>query len=292
MSMIERIAVTSWHDKIDPAIQLQAIEALESGKVVLLPDLAFPIHADEQRYLSPDIASPSEKNIRYDIRTKKLGGTILPAAEQHGLSAMIDRFANDSRTLVEQLFPHYQNNLSQARTSYRPVEVLGRPSSYRKDDTRLHVDAFPATPTAGKRILRVFTNVNPNGVPRHWRLGEDFPRVVEKFITQLPKPNPLCAKLLSIIKLTRGVRTPYDHYMHHLHNTMKKDTDYQKTAKQEEFFFTPGSTWLVFTDQASHAAMSGQFLLEQTFYLPVKAMLHEERSPLRVLEQAIGESLI
>nr|MDQ2993708.1 Kdo hydroxylase family protein [Pseudomonadota bacterium] len=53
-----------------------------------------------------------------------------------------------------------------------------------------------------------------------------------------------------------------------------------------------GSTWLVYSDQASHAAMSGQFMLEQTFYLPVTAMLHEQRAPLRVLENALGRSLV
>jgi hypothetical protein len=42
---------------------------------------------------------------------------------------------------------------------------------------------------------------------------------------------------------------------------------------------------MAFTDQVSHAAMSGQYQLEQTFYLPVAAMIDESRSPLRVLER-------
>lgn len=290
--MIERIAVSSWHDAIDSATQLQAIEALESGRVVLLPNLDFAMHGNEQRFLSPDIVSPNSKNIRFNLRTKELGGCSLNAAEQQILSGMMQRFAEDCRSLVEKLLPHYTSNLTTARTSYRPVEISGRPSSYRKDDTRLHVDAFPSTPTAGKRILRVFTNVNPNGFARHWRLGEPFAKVVEQFLPQLPKPNVLAAKMMNLCKLTRGVRTPYDHYMHHLHNAMKKDMDYQKNANQEEFFFTPGSTWLVYSDQASHAAMSGQYLLEQTFYLPVTAMRNENSTPLRILEKAVGQPLV
>ncbi len=34
--------------------------------------------------------------------------------------------------------------------------------------------------------------------------------------------------------------------------------------------FPPGSVWVCFSDQTSHAVMSGQFMLEQTFFLPVK----------------------
>jgi hypothetical protein len=41
-----------------------------------------------------------------------------------------------------------------------------------------------------------------------------------------------------------------------------------------------------------HAALGGQFMLEQTFFLPVAAMLHPERSPLAVLERLSGRSLV
>jgi len=61
---------------------------------------------------------------------------------------------------------------------------------------------------------------------------------------------------------------------------MKSRDDYQREAVQNEFHFPPGSTWIVFTDQVSHAAMGGQHLFEQTFYLPVRAMADENEIPL------------
>jgi hypothetical protein len=73
---------------------------------------------------------------------------------------------------------------------------------------------------------------------------------------------------------------------------MKEDTAYQSAAPQLPFDFPPGSTWMAFTDQVSHAAMSGQHQLEQTFLLPVDAMLDPERSPLRILERLKGGPLI
>jgi hypothetical protein len=55
--------------------------------------------------------------------------------------------------------------------------------------------------------------------------------------------------------------------------------------------FPAGSTWLAFTDQVSHAAMAGQYQLEQTFLLPVAAMIEPDRSPLRILERLKGRRL-
>jgi len=51
-------------------------------------------------------------------------------------------------------------------------------------------------------------------------------------------------------------------------------------------------SWIAFTDQVSHAAMAGQYQLEQTFLLPVDAMRSPEQSPLRILERLMGRSLI
>jgi 3-deoxy-D-manno-oct-2-ulosonic acid (Kdo) hydroxylase len=56
--------------------------------------------------------------------------------------------------------------------------------------------------------------------------------------------------------------------------------------------FPSGSTWIAFTDAVSHAAMAGQYQFEQTFLLPVAAMVDETRSPLRILEQLKGRQLV
>ena len=45
-------------------------------------------------------------------------------------------------------------------------------------------------------------------------------------------------------------------------------------------YFAPGTTWLCFSDQVMHAAVSGQFMLEQTIHLPVAALYDPARSPL------------
>lgn len=161
-----------------------------------------------------------------------------------------------------------------------------------KDDTRLHVDAFPATPNQGKRILRVFSNINPSGTPRVWHLGEPFEEVVKHFLPTLRKPWFGVRTLLSLLKITKTYRSLYDHYMLMLHDEMKKSEDYQNKVKKTIMAFPAGSTWIVMTDAVSHAALSGQFLLEQTFYLPVAKMNQPEHSPLKTLEHYLKRSLI
>jgi hypothetical protein len=72
---------------------------------------------------------------------------------------------------------------------------------------------------------------------------------------------------------------------------MKADLHYQKTVSQSEIRFLPNSSWIISTDSVSHAALSGQFVLEQTFYLPIEAMQDQNRSPLRILESLVGRAL-
>jgi hypothetical protein len=264
---------------------------LEAGEVLFLPHLPFPIRPDESVLLSPAVGAAA-KNISFDPRTRRLGGATVDAANVARLQELLARFSSLAADLVHQLFPPYRGRIEMGRASFRPVEIAGRASSWRRDDTRLHVDSFPATPVQGRRILRVFTNVNPRGQPRTWRLGEDFESVARRFANQLRLPWPGSAGLLRLLRVTKSRRSPYDALMLQLHDRMKADTDYQVAASQIQFAFPSASTWLAFTDQVSHAAMAGQYQLEQTFVLPIAAMLDERRSPLRILERLIGRSLV
>jgi hypothetical protein len=154
------------------------------------------------------------------------------------------------------------------------------------------VDAFPSAPNRGQRILRVFSNVNPNDEPRIWRVGEPFEKVARQFAPLVKKPLPGSAAVLRWLKITKSYRTLYDHYMLQIHDRMKADTQYQQQADQCEIHFAAGSTWIVQTDHVSHAAMKGQYVLEQTFYLPINKMLDQANAPLRVLENIVGHPLV
>ena len=53
----------------------------------------------------------------------------------------------------------------------------------------------------------------------------------------------------------------------------------------------PMATWLVHTDGVSHAALFGQVAMEQTFIVPVEALVAPEHVPIRVLEKICGKKL-
>jgi 3-deoxy-D-manno-octulosonic acid hydroxylase-like protein len=172
------------------------------------------------------------------------------------------------------------------------VEIAGRTTTWRQDDTRLHIDSFPATPVQGRRILRVFTNVNPEGRVRSWKVGEPFERLAERFASQLRIPLPFTGEMLRLLRITKSRRSAYDALMLQLHDRMKADLTYQSQSPQTTVDFPAGSTWVVFTDRVSHAATAGQYQLEQTFLLPVEAMVRPELSPLRILERIKGRRLV
>lgn len=290
--MLHTFSTQKWNEHFPDSIQQVAIQSLESGQVLYFPGLDFTLSQEESQFLTPEFADPHAKNISYQADANKLWGVCKLTDHQHQqLKSMLYRFSQSAFGLVKALLPHYANQIQIARTSYRPVEISGRVTSYRKDDKRLHVDAFPSAPNQGKRILRVFSNINPHGEARIWRLGEPFDKVAKRFLPQIQKPLRGSAALLCLLNITKSYRTLYDHYMLQIHDRMKADDGYQQHADQQEVQFPSGATWIVQTDDVSHAAMKGQYVLEQTFYLPVKAMQDESKSPLRILENLLKQKL-
>ncbi|MDE3021086.1 MAG: Kdo hydroxylase family protein [Pseudomonadota bacterium] len=290
-NVIKTFDIQCWDEPIPETACEDALCALESGQALYFPHLDFALEPGETRFLDPGWADPKSKNISFSKTTRQLKGALGSMADQAELARMIERYSDSTKTLLRALFPHYGENLKLARTSFRPAEVSQRILSPRKDDSRLHVDSFPTSPTGGTRILRVFTNVNPNGQSRQWRLGEPFEQVAKQFLPHIHAPSPILASLMQKLGITRGYRTAYDHYMLHLHDSMKADEAYQVRAHQVSFSFPPHSSWIVYTDQVSHAAMAGQFAFEQTCHLPSTAQTSRAQTPLGILEQLLDRKL-
>jgi hypothetical protein len=106
------------------------------------------------------------------------------------------------------------------------------------------------------------------------------------------QPRPWLARALHGLGITKQRRSAYDDLMLQLHDGAKADAGYQLEAPQTEFAFPAGTTWMAFTDQVLHAAMSGQHAFEQTYLLSPGALADPEKSPLRVLERLTGTRLL
>ena len=289
MSAVVTLDLAGWRPTPTPAAREAAVHALEEGGVLRLPHVNFVLGDAERRFLSPAWSDGRAKNISLDgARLKGARGT---AEERAELAAMIARFATGAADLVAALFPRYAPYVKRARTSYRPQPAVGRDVSWRKDDSRLHVDAFPSRPNRGERILRVFSNVNPTE-DRVWRVGEPFEDMAKTLLPRVSRPLPGCARSCwPRCASPRAGAREYDHLMLGLHDRAKADLDYQNGCAQEIVRFAPGTTWLCFSDQVMHAAVSGQFMLEQTIHLPVSALYDPARSPLAILQRLTGRAL-
>jgi hypothetical protein len=199
---------------------------------------------------------------------------------------------------VDEFLRPYRGNYRLDFASYRPVEEEGRALALHKRNDLLHVDAFPSRPTAGGRILRVFTNLHP-ARPRCWITGEKFTTLAGRYALQagletyagrLDSPLWRAAfKMTALSWRLFGRRsqapTPYDQFMHHFHNFLKENEDFQKNTPRVHHDFPPGSTWLVYTDSVPHAVLSGQFAIEQTYIIDHEAMVTPEKAPIRILER-------
>jgi hypothetical protein len=139
MTRVRQIVGSRWDQRPSLAHSESFTGSLESGDVLFLPQLRIEIGTHETSVFTPSILG-SSKNASFDPRTGRLGGTTASGTEPETLGALIARV-----------------------------------SSWRKDDTRLHVDSFPASPSGGRRILRVFSNVNPGGRARRWRVASRSP---------------------------------------------------------------------------------------------------------------------
>ena len=265
--------------------------AVEAGKVLYFPRLGFAVQPEEQALLREDTLAPKSRNISLGA-DGVLKGAAGSAQDQQALAAMVGRFRQQALQLVDDLLPEYKGQLRVAPTSFRPKQVETRAQSVRADDQRMHVDAFPSRPSYGERLLRVFTNLNPHGVPRVWRVGEDFETVARQFLPQAKPYRLWQAKLLNAVHATKSLRSEYDHLMLQLHDLMKFDEQYQKNGTQVTVPFPPGSVWVCFSDQATHAVMSGQFMMEQTLYLPPGKEVDPQASPLAILTRLVGRPLV
>src|SRR3954468_12682923 len=226
MTTVIEIGGVGWFSASSQAVE-QGIRGLESGDVLVMPDLRFDVEPSEALLFTPTILG-SSKNASYDPAVGRLGGSTAAGEEAEMLARFIRRFSDATASLVQRLLPGYGDRLVPARARFPPAEIAGRQTTWRKDDTRLHVDAFPATPSGGRRILRVFSNVNPDGRRRACGWGDDFDAGARRFARQLRLPLPGVGHLLALVRVTKTPRSPYDALMLQLHDRMKADEAFQQ----------------------------------------------------------------
>jgi hypothetical protein len=280
---------------------------LESGEIISFAGFPFDFPAADREFLLSQKQSGLRvhKNVSYRPIDDIIRGDACESAEDASrLHDIMRRYSKQVTQFVSKFMAPYGPHLKLDYASFRPLEEKGRDISLHKRNDLMHVDAFPSRPTFGDRILRVFTNINPTR-PRVWETSEKFDVMVQRMADDAGLPRFAAesggfseklrrtfAPVLKVVGDKGADRSAYDRFMLHFHDYLKENDDYQTKWPKLRLEFPPGATWMVYTDQVPHAALSGQFMTEQTYIVPVKAMVAPERCPLRVLEAHCGRALV
>jgi 3-deoxy-D-manno-oct-2-ulosonic acid (Kdo) hydroxylase len=273
---------------------------LEIGHIVFLPNSPIEIPHEYRQLLlgRKQSSSAYHKNIAYRPSEDRVTGLDeSEAQEAESLRGILRDYSQRSVEFLSTLLAPYANKWKLEFASFRPIEEKGRPARLHARNDLLHFDSFPTRPTNGARILRFFTNINP-AQNRVWLTSQTFeafgPLMVKAGRLISMVNNPFRRGMYSAARafhLLAPNRSPYDDLMHRCHNLMKEDANFQETTPKNRWEFPPNSSWMVFTDCVSHAVLSGQYALEQTFLVPPSALVEPQRSPLAILESLAGRRL-
>ena len=287
--------------KEGPERHREVCRVLEEGNILLFRETPFEIPEKDREFLLRQRQTDAgyHKNIAYRPGGDRVTGVARQQAEDaRELRRVLRDYSRTAVDFASRLLVPYAGQWHLDYASFRPQEEAGRKLSRHARNDLLHVDSFPTRPTRGDRIFRLFTNINP-AAPRVWRTGEVFPELAERFAVSsglLPRVSRggirrWVPSALRSVGLPVRVRPPYDEFMHRFHNFLKDNEAYQDSARAQVISFPPGATWMVFTDMVTHAVLSGQFALEQTFLIARESLVLPQMAPVAVLERLAGKEL-
>jgi hypothetical protein len=300
--------ITAWRNNGDPSwediedIRDDAIRArrycqeLEEGKILFFRQPPFPLSRSDCEYLRQESTSGARlhKNISYRPGQDLLRGFKGSTEARLRTKQIMRDYSTQATEFVRRLLAPYTESMALDYASFRPVEEKDRDLPLHRRNDLLHIDAFPTRPTRGARILRLFSNIHPQRY-RVWRVENSFRSLAERYAAAAgvheirdSAVKRAIVERLRAAGLSLRNRSSYDRFMLRFHNFLKENSAYQAHIHAKCIEFPPMSTWLVFTDGVAHAVISGQFALEQTFIVPVEALVAPEHSPLRILEGMTG----
>jgi 3-deoxy-D-manno-oct-2-ulosonic acid (Kdo) hydroxylase len=284
-----------------PARARAYCELLESGQILFFRDLPYDLPLDDREFLLSQQWSELRlhKNVSYRPGEDILRGVAGEPAIVERVHSILRNYSVHILRFAADFLAPYAGKWTVDFSSFRPFEEERRGLPLHKRNDLLHVDAFPSRPTRGGRILRIFTNLNPSKV-RVWNTTEGFGALARQYADDAGLQRIAEESLFSRTvhgwaeKLGfRGAgRTPYDMFMLRFHDYLKENNDFQRNCPKARLEFPPLATWLVFTDGVAHAAMSGQYAIEQTLLIPAKALVAPEQAPYRILEAIAGRTLV
>jgi hypothetical protein len=273
---------------------------LERGNILYFPRTPFPLPEEERELLRATGLSSSSlhKNIAYRPAEDKVTG-FDPAAvsDPEKLREVMRSYSERALVFLWKLLPRYMEHARIDFASFRPQEEEGRDLPTKKRNDLLHVDAFPTRPTRGDMILRFFTNIHQSK-PRVWMTSDPMGALAPRYagdagLTEAARHprGSMKSRILGAFGGVEAQRSAYDRFMLGFHDYLKFNGEYQQSCAKYRFEFPPDSSWMVFTDVAPHAVLSGRYALEQTVIVSRQSLAEKENAPIEILQRLCGRAL-
>jgi hypothetical protein len=280
-------------------------DALERGAIVHFPECPLPLPGEEDlAYLREHLPRQLHvKNVSYHPESDKLHGVRDDAELRERAYRVLKLHSRNVEAFLHAVIPALTQGWTVGTSSFRPIQERGRNLSPHASNELVHVDAGAYGATHGDHILRFFVNVNPHE-DRVWATKGAFPYLYERYgraagiagahdIERGALDELRTIALKGLVRL--GVKealivdsSPYDRLMRRFHNYMKDTPEFQSGRDDyAELRFAPGSAWMVFTDNVSHASLSGQHALVNTFIVRLEACRLPQLAPINILRTGV-----
>jgi hypothetical protein len=272
---------------------------MESGDILFFPTNPISLDEADRSFLlgQKQVDASYHKNISYRPARDRLKGVeARDAAAFERTHRVMRRYSRRAVAFMAGFFPRYARDWKIDFASFRPIEEHGRKVSHRSRNDLIHVDSFPSRPSHGDKLLRIFSNINPTS-PRVWVTSDPFEKLAWQYGGKAGLPHPPTAlsrlrgralRALSALGLPVVDRPLYDQFMLRFHHFLKESDDFQRGCRKDRWEFPPDTTWICFTDTTSHACLSGQFALEQTFIVRRGSLVAPDKAPIAILERMAG----
>jgi hypothetical protein len=274
---------------------------LERGELVEFAESPFALpHEEEIDFLcSLELSSRTRKHVTFNPVTEEFSGVSLRREERRLiLKRVLSNFSRAVCDWLKEVLPEYTLGTTPDRVTFRTEEEAVRTLRFSARNDLLHIDSFPNRPTFGKRILRVYLNLNPTD-DRVWSVSERYESLLDRYRKEHRLPSRTRDEWVSIPsawhRLLQGdwvPRSRYDEFQLKLHHFLKRDDRFQDRASRTYRRFPPRSCWLLFSDGLAHADLRGRFAVEHSFFVSPRVLTETESSPLEILTRASNESIL
>ena len=246
------------------------------------------------------------KNVSYHPESGRLRGVAARGGLRDAVLDTLTAHGAGVRAFLRECMPALTEGWTVGTTSFRPIQERGRGLSAHASNELIHFDAGAYGATDGDRILRFFVNVNPEE-DRVWCTKGTFPDVFARYGAEAGVAGGRSLERGPVDRLRGGLlrgiaraglgeavladSSPYDRLMRRFHNYMKDTPSFQERDETwREIRFPPFSAWMVLTDMVSHASLSGQHALVDTFVLRLAACRRPGLAPINILRGSTESS--